>query len=184
MRGPVPPKSMEPVLPFGLSFEGVRAGGLARSLHRQLRTAILEKRLRSGYALPSTRRLADNLAVGRNTVIAAYDMLVAAGYARSRQGARLLVTLPHGEDPTPSSPGAKRKVRGPAPRESNSHIAPTWRRRPERIVYPTPLPARSFRTGVPENRYFDHETWRRLTSRALRAFARRPFNYGPAQGLP
>jgi GntR family transcriptional regulator/MocR family aminotransferase len=175
---------MEPVLPFGLSFEGVRAGGLARSLHRQLRTAILEKRLPSGYALPSTRRLADNLAVGRNTVIAAYDMLVAAGYARSRQGARLLVTLPHGEDPTPSSSGAKRRVRGPAPRESNSHIAPTWRRRPERIVYPAPLPARSFRTGVPENRYFDHETWRRLTSRALRAFARRPFNYGPAQGLP
>jgi GntR family transcriptional regulator / MocR family aminotransferase len=175
---------MEPVLPFELTFDGVRAGGLARSLHRQLRMAILEKRIPSGYALPSTRRLADNLRIGRNTVIAAYDLLVAAGYARSRQGARLLVTLPHAGEAPRQTATPKRKQRRPVQRESNSHIAPTWRRRPERIVYPGPLPARCFRTGVPENRYFDHETWRRLTSRALRAFARRPFNYGPAQGLP
>jgi GntR family transcriptional regulator/MocR family aminotransferase len=184
MGGTVMSKSLEPVLPFELSFESVRAGGLARSLHRQLRTAILERRLPAGYALPSTRRLASHLSIGRNTVITAYDMLIAAGYARSRQGARLLVTLPHTDDAQHSPAAVGRKARAPAPRESNDHIAPTWRRRPDRITYPLPLPARSFRTGVPENRYFEHDVWRRLTSRALRAFARKPFNYGPAQGLP
>lgn len=184
MRGTVLAKSMEPVLPFELTFDGIRAGGLARSLHRQLRTAILEKRLPAGYALPSTRKLADTLSIGRNTVIAAYDMLVAAGYARSRRGARLVVTIPHAEDQHFSGAIGKRQGRAPASRESNNHIATTWRKRPDRITYPAPLPARCFRTGVPENRYFDHEVWRRLTSRALRAFARRPFNYGPAQGLP
>ena len=168
---------MEPVLPFDLSFEGVRSGGLTRSLHRQLRTAILERRLPAGYALPSTRRLASSLSIGRNTVIAAYDMLVAAGYARSRQSARLVITIPNAEEPG-------RKARAPAPRSSSSHIAPTWRRPAPRIVHPSPLPARCFRSGVPENRFFDHALWRRLTSRALRSFARGPFNYGPPQGLP
>jgi GntR family transcriptional regulator / MocR family aminotransferase len=195
MRGSVSGKSAEPVLPFEVALEGVRAGGLVRSLHRQLRTAILERRLPAGYALPSTRRMAASLAIGRNTVIAAYDMLVAAGYARSRPGARLIVTLPHESQPgrpiatLPDESRraraiAKQRVQAPAPRASNNHIAPTWRRPAEHIVYPGPLPARSFRSGVPENRFFDHDVWRRLTSRALRAFARAPFNYGPPQGLP
>ena len=55
-------KSMEPVFPFDLTLEGVRAGGLSKALHRQLRTAILERRLPVGYALPSTRKLASVLA--------------------------------------------------------------------------------------------------------------------------
>ena len=33
---------MEPVLPFELDLDDVRNGGLTRSLHRQLRAAILE----------------------------------------------------------------------------------------------------------------------------------------------
>src|ERR1044072_4020402 len=89
---------MEPVLPFELTLDGVRAGGLTKALHRQLRTAILERRLPAGYALPSTRQLASALDVGRNTVIAAYDMLVAAGYAQARRGARLVVTIPHADE--------------------------------------------------------------------------------------
>ena len=185
MKGTVPTKSMEPVLPFELTLDGVRAGGLTKALHRQLRTAILERRLPAGYALPSTRQLASRLAIGRNTVITAYDLLVAAGHARSRRGARLIVTAPTcrrsaafaccgntegarsspSENPTNASPlcGASRRV--------GSSMARS-------------LPARSFRTGVPEHRHFDHDIWRRLTSRALRSVARMPFNYGPAQGLP
>lgn len=182
MKGPVHTKSMEPVLPFDLKLGGVRAGGLAKALHRQLRTAILERRLPAGYALPSTRQLAGKLAIGRNTVITAYDLLVAAGHARSRRGARLVVTASHGAELLPAV--VTHKVPGTTKREFNKYIAATWRQPPHRIVYGATLPARSFRTGVPEHRHFDHDIWRRLTSRALRAFARMPFNYGPAQGLP
>jgi GntR family transcriptional regulator / MocR family aminotransferase len=184
MKGTVPSKSIGPVLPFDLTLDGVRSGGLTKALHRQLRTAILERRLPAGYALPSTRQLASMLNVGRNTVTAAYDLLVAAGYAQSRRGARLVVAAPHAEVVRPARAVAANKALGATTRESNKHIAAVWRQPADRIVYGSPLPARCFRTGVPEHRYFDHDTWRRLTSRASRAVARMPFNYGPPQGLP
>jgi GntR family transcriptional regulator / MocR family aminotransferase len=109
---------------------------------------------------------------------------VAAGYARSRRGARLVVTAPHAEGRQPSGTAAAPRALEAAQRESDKRIAAVWRKPADRIVYDMNLPARSFRTGVPEHRYFDHDIWRRLTSRALRAVARMPFNYGPAQGLP
>jgi GntR family transcriptional regulator/MocR family aminotransferase len=78
----------------------------------------------------------------------------------------------------------KRKALGVTRRDSNKRIAAVWRQPSPQLVYGVTLPARSFRTGVPEHRHFDHDIWRRLTSRALRTAARMPFKYGPAQGLP
>ena len=184
MKGTVHGESMEPVFPFGLTLEGVRAGGLSKALHRQLRTAILERRLPVGYALPSTRKLASALSVGRNTVIMAYDRLVAAGHAQSRRGARLVVSAPPANDLQSSSTATRRNAMGAARRDSNKRIAAVWRQPALQIVYGASLPARSFRTGVPEHRYFDHDIWRRLTARALRSLSRMPFKYGPPQGLP
>jgi GntR family transcriptional regulator/MocR family aminotransferase len=184
MKDTVPARSMEPVLPFEVSLEGVGAGGLTKALHRQLRAAIVERRLPPGYALPSTRQLANRLDVGRNTVIAAYELLVAAGHARSRRGARLIITTPHAGELPSSHTVVTRKGGITLKRGSNKRIAPVWRQPAPTIVYGMTLPARSFRTGVPEDRYFDHDIWRRLTSRALRETARMPFKYGPPQGLP
>jgi GntR family transcriptional regulator/MocR family aminotransferase len=176
---------MEPVFPFELRLDGARPGGLTKELHRQLRAAILERRLPRGFALPSTRRLAGLLGVGRNTVITAYELLVAEGHARSRRGACLVVAGLPGA-PKVAAPGAARARKPPAevPREADTRIAPAWRRPADRIHYGMPLPARSFRTGVPEHGHFEHDLWRRLTARSLRTLARQPFGYGPAQGLP
>lgn len=171
---------MEPVLPFELTLDGARDGGLVRSLHRQLRAAILERRLPDGYVLPSTRHLAESMGVGRNTVIAAYDLLVAGGHARSRPGARLIAIGP----PRSSARSEARQDVASVSRRTDTRIASTWRQPALRTFYPTPLPARCFRLGVPEDRHFDHDVWRRLTGRALRASARMPFGYGPVEGLP
>jgi GntR family transcriptional regulator / MocR family aminotransferase len=171
---------MEPVFPFELTLAGVRAGGLTKSLHRQLRASILERRLPDGFVLPSTRHLAESLGVGRNTVIAAYDLLVAGGHARSRPGARLIAIAP----PRSSGRSEARRDIASASRRMDTRIASVWRQPALRTFYPTPLPARSFRLGVPEDRHFDHDVWRRLTVRALRASARMPFFYGPVEGLP
>jgi len=171
---------MEPVLPFELTLAGIRAGGLTKALHRRLRAAIIERRLPDRFALPSTRRLAELLGVGRNTVIAAYDLLVSEGYALARPGARLVVIGP--ADATP-----RKALRGglvQASRETDLRIAKSWRQPAERLTHRVPLPSRCFRTGVPEDRHFDHDVWRRLTARALRDSARLPFNYGPSAGLP
>ena len=171
---------MEPVLPFELTLQGVRAGGLTKTLHRRLRAAIIERRLPDRFALPSTRRLADLLGVGRNTVITAYDLLVSEGHAIARPGARLVVTGPPDATPTKALRGA-----GAQPlRETDLRIAKAWRLPADKLSHAVPLPLRSFRTGVPEDRHFDHDVWRRLTARALRDSARSPFNYGPSAGLP
>jgi len=171
-------KRMEPVLPFELPT-GRPAGRLTRNLHRELRTAILQRKLPSGYALPSTRRLAQALDVGRNTVITVYGLLVAEGYVEARRGARFSVI-----GTSDKLPQRSRRTASATPRETDTRIAISWRKPTPRLALATSLPARSFRTGVPENRFFDHATWRRLTARALREGARAPFTYGPAHGLP
>src|SRR5690242_8637901 len=84
--GPVAMTSQEPVGPpfaFPLQLDG-ESGGRMRQLHEQLRAAILDRRLRAGAELPSTRRVATAYAIARNTVIAAYDLLIAEGYVIPR----------------------------------------------------------------------------------------------------
>lgn len=62
----------------------------ATPLHRQvydgLREAILAGRLARGARLPSTRALARDLGVARNTVLQAYEQLRSEGYLQGRRG--------------------------------------------------------------------------------------------------
>src|SRR6266536_3218757 len=58
-----------------------------RVLHRELRSAILDGRLKPGLRLPSTRILAESWGVSRNTVMGAYDLLLSEGYLFARHGA-------------------------------------------------------------------------------------------------
>ena len=63
------------------------SGAVMRVLHRELRAAILDGRLKPGLRLPSTRILADSWGVSRNTVMGAYDLLLSEGYLFARHGA-------------------------------------------------------------------------------------------------
>ncbi len=63
-----------------------------RQLYEMLRAAILDKQLRAGVRLPSTRALARELSVSRNTVSSAYTQLLTEGYLESRVGAGTYVT--------------------------------------------------------------------------------------------
>jgi GntR family transcriptional regulator/MocR family aminotransferase len=62
-------------------------GPLYRQAYRALRAAILDGTLPSGKRLPSSRVLAREAEIARNTVLQAYEQLVAEGYAESRRGA-------------------------------------------------------------------------------------------------
>src|SRR5206468_8336318 len=68
----------------------------ATSLQQQLRTGfkglIQCGALRGGQPLPSSRVLADDLGVSRNTVMAAYDQLVEEGFLESRVRSGLFVS--------------------------------------------------------------------------------------------
>ena len=59
---------------------------LHRQLYNELRTAILGGRLPTGCRLPASRELAQVTGLSRNTVLSAYDQLIAEGYIDSQAG--------------------------------------------------------------------------------------------------
>jgi len=68
---------------------------LYQQLYTVLRNMIESHALPSGIEVPSSRELAEDLNIARNTVIAAYDQLVTEGFVVSRPNARAtVVALP------------------------------------------------------------------------------------------
>jgi GntR family transcriptional regulator/MocR family aminotransferase len=136
-----------------------RTGGLAGQIYRQLRDAVLDGRLRRDEALPSSRELAEQLQVSRNTVTTAYERLTAEGYLTGRPGAGTFVNaLPLAEPTVPQTPT------GPlTPR-------PVW---PSMPVPPdfSDAPEFDFRVGAPDARLFPYAAWRRLLTDQFRPAA-------------
>jgi len=62
------------------------AGGLQVQVYRWLRGAIWRGELPSGCTLPSTRALAKQLGVSRNTALYAYETLAAEGLIGGKRG--------------------------------------------------------------------------------------------------
>jgi GntR family transcriptional regulator/MocR family aminotransferase len=137
------------------------------ALHQQLflalRQAILEGRLTPGTRLPSSRSLASDLAVSRNTVLSAYDQLIAEGYLTSRVGAGSYVS-----DQLPDDL-LQRKTEGRAPNVQVREVylskmaAPFLgkKRSSERRSLP-------FSPGLPALEIFPFEDWARLLARHWR----------------
>src|SRR5580765_6122843 len=65
-------------------------------LHQQVydayRTAIIDRSLRAGQRVPSTRMLAGELGISRLPILNAYAQLLAEGYFESRVGAGTVVS--------------------------------------------------------------------------------------------
>jgi GntR family transcriptional regulator/MocR family aminotransferase len=87
---------MEPLFELAIRLPNTGSRDLLREVHQQLRDAILDGRLQPGARLPATRALAERLGVSRNTMLAAYDLLLSEGYLLARPGAGTYVadTLP------------------------------------------------------------------------------------------
>ncbi|MFN8454981.1 MAG: winged helix-turn-helix domain-containing protein [Anaerolineae bacterium] len=65
---------------------------LYQQLYAHLQTAILSRQLPGGLKLPSTRALADELGLSRNTILNAYEQLMAEGYLESVAGSGTFVS--------------------------------------------------------------------------------------------
>src|SRR5690349_4107600 len=71
-------KSMVPFI--SLRLDRASPMPLQRQLYSEIREAVLGRRLAAGVRLPSTRTLAADLGVSRNTVSGAFEQLLAEGY--------------------------------------------------------------------------------------------------------
>ena len=60
---------------------------LQRQIYNSFRAGIMDRRLRPGQRIPSTRALASELGISRFPVLNAYAQLLAEGYFESRVGA-------------------------------------------------------------------------------------------------
>jgi len=170
------------------------SGTLQRQTYRALRQMILSGGLPPGRRLPSTRALARDAGVSRNTVLEAYAQLVAEGYAVARAGSGTYVAeaLPEealhaervrGGRSGPAAPaGAARasrrrsawlaRLRRAAPRPGLS-----WRLARERL----PI---DFRYGEPAYADLPIAAWSRALARRARRARVRDLAYSPPGGAP
>ena len=74
------------------------------ALEGALRDAVRSGRLAPGTALPSSRALAQDLGIARNTIAEAYGQLVAEGWLAARHGSGTWVAERAGPPPSRTSP--------------------------------------------------------------------------------
>jgi GntR family transcriptional regulator/MocR family aminotransferase len=151
-----------------------------------LRRSILDGRLAPGARLPGTRKFAAELSVARNTVVSAYEQLLAEGYLEGKVGSGTYVppTLPETMMQIGQAAARTRPVAAPRPVLS---------RRGELVVQASASVVRSsgvprpFRPGTPDLDAFPLDTWTRLATRLHRQPPRdllsydHPAGYAPLQ---
>ncbi len=150
-----------PVETFYLDPDG--DGTLQARIQQMVAEAILSGRIRRGEKLPSSRGLAAHLGVSRITVTLAYTELQANDFLTSRGRSGYFVSENAPEPPAfaPARPVrdgidwsraiASRFTGGATPEKE-----PDWR------AFPYP-----FTYGQPDERLFDHNSWRLCALRAL-----------------
>src|ERR1700761_6731574 len=89
-------------------------GGLRAGLETALRDAVRTGRLSPGTRLPSSRALAGDLGLARNTVADAFSQLVAEGWLTAERGSGTRVAERVSTDPGLDSPAPAPVPRQPA----------------------------------------------------------------------
>ncbi|MBX5462985.1 MAG: PLP-dependent aminotransferase family protein [Steroidobacteraceae bacterium] len=166
---------MGPALPLTINVPEHGSRRLIKDLHAQLRSAIIDGRLKPGLRLPSSRSLAQEWRVSRNCVVAVYDLLLSEGYIRA---------LPRGGTYVADT-ALRPTERGKALPLDNlqSPLARHWRSKPRIFRFePSSGFEFDFGVGVPDTSVFPFDWWRRLSARALRAFSRAPGGYAEPEG--
>ncbi len=153
-------------------------GPLFQQVYRGLRRAILAGTFRAGNRLPSTRELAQRLAISRTVVLLAFDKLLAEGYVEGRGGSGTYVSASlHAERPIRKEGAAKLRLSrfGRAAAEAAGTVDFPGRR-------PTPLRYDFAYGGRGNVDTFPFEMWRRILIRHVQKAPARELDYGAAAG--
>ncbi|RLM18911.1 decarboxylase [Brenneria alni] len=154
-------------------------GTLNKRLYDSIRLAILDSAITAGSRLPSSRDLAHELSISRNTVLAAYEQLLAEGYLEARIGSGTFVTeqLPDGNmalvrnesEPFSWKPMQELSNRGMHLLGYAGASARQWG---------------AFMPGIPDIASFPHDLWRRIQTRLTRRVHPEQLSYSPIGGCP
>ncbi|GIL41634.1 PLP-dependent aminotransferase family protein [Roseiterribacter gracilis] len=166
---------MDPIFELAITLPPPGSRDRLRALHAQLRAAILDGRLKPDLRLPATRALAESLCVSRNTVVAAYDLLLSEGYLVARAGSGTYVA-----DVLPQMVPPKELRSDAAPDARLSDVARSAR--PIFRFFPPTDGGFDFRSGYPDASLIPFDIWMRLSARALRAASRRTAAYTAPEG--
>ncbi|MRI32748.1 hypothetical protein EOPP23_07075 [Endozoicomonas sp. OPT23] len=131
-----------------------------KALYRELRQAILAGRFKSETRLPSTRSLALQLSVGRNTVLSAFDQLIAEGYLETRKGAGTYVASELPDHWISAKPLNKKSSVKKSEAIALSNYGKTLNKESIRSEYGN----QSFAVGVPDLKAFPHKTWNQIAT--------------------
>lgn len=143
----------------GLDLHLDRVGGRVRdSVMDAIRDAIRAGRLMSGTRLPSSRALAADLGVARNTVARAYAELIAEGWLTAQHGSSTVVSQRAAE--------VVRSVAAPGEQQASRRLH------------------QDLRPGHPELSSFPRAAWSRAVTRALNAAPSEAFGYDDPHGRP
>lgn len=136
-------------------------------LYACLRAAILSGQIEEGTRLASSRSLAEELGIARNSVLYAYEQLAAEGFVLSRRQGTVVARVGLQQTPaqTPEAPPVlSRRVAGlERPSGGMSDLLP-------------------FLPGTPALDAFPLAQWRRCMDRAWRRIGPGQMGYGPVEG--
>ena len=153
-----------------------------RQLHRLLQQAILSRDLPAGSQLPSSRLLAQELVIGRNTVTQVYEQLTLEGYVSSGTGRGTFVA-----DSAPDEIVGALDLETPATQPVP--LVETMRPlsiRGARLIAGAGVSKRqwgAFMPGVPDVTRFPARVWTRLHNKYWRRVRPDLLTYAPGGGL-
>jgi GntR family transcriptional regulator/MocR family aminotransferase len=148
-------------------------------ISERIRAAIASGALAPRARLPSSRTLARDLGVARNTVDEALSQLVAEGLIVRRRGAGSFVSnrLPQ----SPSVPAARKVTKRGVLAPRISKRAKALRSYPGHYLPNKGVP---FTPSLPASEFFPRKIWKRLLSREAARSGNAYWEYGASNGLP
>ncbi|WP_317203256.1 PLP-dependent aminotransferase family protein [Janthinobacterium sp.] len=150
-----------------------------RRLYEAAKTAIHQNQLGAGNKLPSSRDLARDLGIARNTVIAAFEQLAAEGYVTSAPGSGTYVA-----DLQELSAGMRHGAGAAAPDAGGRAAAPLSRRGQEITAFAAGprFEIQPFAPGDADFSSFPFKLWQRLQNRVWREARADLLDYGQSGG--
>lgn len=143
---------------------------LNRQIYQLMREAVLRGDWAAQTRLPSSRELAEETGLSRNTVTHAYQQLLAEGFIETRAGSGTFVS-----DTRPAAARERKRPPGTAALSGRAQLL-------LRDAALSGSPSGAFALGVSDTSAFPHATWARLIGRRWRYPSQDLLNYAQGGG--